>query len=365
MKTLDLRRSDKKVKFVDNPNPSLERGKREDCDATFWTQATPGTTYWRCLVPARHLPGQALPFKYSDLQEGKDGRPFLPRQRGAAVWQFLGDEYRTRVALGSRELYGVRTLMEVDDNYTRPAPYMKGKAWTPWHKTIAEAKAAGNGYSNEMHRLIVPHLDGIICATEYLADAYSDLNENVYVCPNSIDPDDWQYEREEHDTFRIVYYGSTSHLVDAPLVTDALKWASKQPGVEVWTVGFRNPAWSFPHQVLPWEASLAKARAHLFKFDIGIAPLKANKWSNGKSDVKALEYAMAGVLPLVSDAVPYRTLSHIPDLVIPDGGWDEAIRYFVKNPDLARLRAAEVKDWVMRERTIQATVGLWKEAIRG
>jgi glycosyltransferase involved in cell wall biosynthesis len=355
----------RKVEFVDHPNPMLERGVKEDCLATFWTQATPGTTYWRCLVPARHLPGQAIPFKYSDLQEDKAGKPYLPRHRGTAVWQFLGDEFRTRIALGNRDMYGYRTLMEVDDNYLRIAPYLRGRKGVPWHETHAEAMAHGNGYSHEMHRKIVPLMDGIICSTDYLADAYYEFNENVYVCPNSIDPDDWKYEREPHDAFRIVYYGSTSHVVDAPLVTDALKWAARQPGVEVWTVGFKNPSWSFPHQVVPWTQSLEEARAHLFKFDLGVAPLKGNKWANGKSDIKAMEYAMAGVCPLVSNAVPYRTLQHIPDLVIDDDGWMEAIRYFVKNPDLARQRAEEVKDWVMRERTIQATVGLWKEAISG
>lgn len=252
--------------------------------------------------------------------------------------------------------------MEVDDNYTREAPYLRNVPNKPWHPTIEEARG---GYSYERHRMILPYLDGIVCSTDYLADVYYEFNENVYVCPNSVDPADWQYEREPHDTFRIVYYGSPSHVTDAPLVTDALKWAARQPGVEVWTVGFKNPAWSFPHQTVPWEKNLDAARAHLFKFDLGLAPLKANKWSNGKSDVKALEYAMAGVCPLVSDVVPYRTLQHIPDLVIGDRDWAEAIRYFVKNPDLARTRAAEVKDWVMRERTIQTTVSLWREAVNG
>lgn len=365
MKILDRSTLDgRKLIVEDDPNPFLERGPDEACEATWWHQLTPGTTYWRCLVPARHLPGQTLSFGWDDLAE-KDDVPYLPRQRGAAIWQFLGDTARTRIALGNHELHGHRTLMEVDDNYLRPAPYLKGKAYSPWKETIAQAEAAGGGYSNEMHRLVAPLVDGIICATDYLADAYSEFNDNIYVCPNSIDPADWQYEREPHDAFRIVYYGSSSHTVDAPLVTDALKWAARQPGVEVWTVGFKNPAWSFPHQTLPWDKDLVKARKNLFKFDLGIAPLKPTKWANGKSDVKALEYAMAGVLPLVSNAVPYQTLQHLPDLVIDDGGWLEAIRYFVKNPDLAAQRAAEVKDWVMSDRTIQATIGLWKEAISG
>ena len=345
-----------------DPNPSLERGKREECLATFWHQATPGTTYWRCLVPARHLPGQSLPFTPTDLKE-KRGTPYLPRQKGdTAVWQFLGDETRTRVAMGMAEIHKYRTLMELDDNYLRHAPYQYGKANTPWRRTRAEAKG---GYSHEMHRLCTPWMDGLIVSTDFLANAYEDYNANIRVCPNSVDPDDWEYEREEHDAFRIVYYGSPSHGVDAPLVTDALKWAARQPGVEVWTVGFRNPAWSFPHQSIPWGSDLVEARKHLFKFDLGIAPLKTNDWANGKSDVKALEYAMAGVCPLVQDAEPFKAWEGVVPMPKHKGDWVESIRWAVQNPDEVKAFAQHAKDYVLKERTIQSSIHLWRKAVDG
>lgn len=348
----------------DGANPTLERGRRDECLATFWQQVTPGTTYWRCLVPARHLPGQTIPFTVKSLQE-KKGKPYLPKQRGdTAIWQFLGDEMRSRVALGIRQIHGTRTLMEVDDNYLKQAPYMFGRKNSPWVKTIAEARK-GNGYSIEAHKIIAPMVDGIVCATDYLADIYYEVNDNVYVCPNSVDPDDWQYDREEHDAFRIVYYGSPSHGVDAPLVTGALKWAARQPGVEIWTVGFRNPAWSFPHQTLPWSTDLAEARSHLFKFDLGIAPLKANVWANGKSDVKALEYAMAGVMPLVQMAEPYKSWEGVVPTPSTKSDWMECIRWAVQNPDEVSAFAQQAKDYVMTERTIQSTIHLWREALNG
>lgn len=348
-----------------DPNPRLERAEGEECLATWWHQATPGTTYWRCLVPARHLPGQTLPFRHDDLVEGPDGNPRLHRQKGdVAIWQFMGDAMRSQIAFGMRDLHGTRTFMELDDNYLRPAPYLKGQVHSPWKETHKEAQASGTGYSHEMHRMITPLFEGLIVSTDFLANEYEDWNDNIHVCPNSIDPADWEYERPEPDgVFRIVYYGSISHLQDAPIVTKALKWAARQPGVEVWTAGFEVPSWSFPYQVAPWKPRLDEARAELFRFDLGIAPLKGNRWSRGKSDIKALEYIMAGVCPLVSNEVPYRTLQHIPDLVLDDGDWEAAIRYFVKNPDLAARRAAEAKDWVLEERTIDKTIHLWREAL--
>ena len=346
-----------------NPNPELERRKGE-CLATWWHQATPGTTYWRCLVPARHLPGQSIPVDIrKDLKERR-GQIRFPRQRGeAAIWQFLGDENRSKMAFGMRALAGTKLLLEVDDNYTRTAPYMRGRVGAPWVETIEEAKKA-NGYSHEMHRKILPIVDGVICATDYLANVYSEYNDNVFVCPNSIDPVDWQYEREEHEPFRIVYYGSSSHIKDMPLVTKALKWASRQPGVEVWTAGLWNPSWSFEYQKLPWENDLAAARKNLFKFDLGIAPLVGNKWSRGKSDVKILEYAMAGVLPLMSYEEPYRPwFDEFPDLCLADKDWMESIQYWVKHRDEVPYAAAGVKEWALETRSIDRTIHTWKEAI--
>lgn len=347
---------------AESPNPSLVRDEDEECLATWWQQATPGTSYWRCLVPARYLPGQVLPFTNIDLLEDESGTPVMPRQRGTAIWQFLGDSRRSRIALGMQELYGTRTFMEVDDNYLRAAPHMYGKRESPWKPKIADDPI---GYTHERHRLVTPELDGIICSTEYLAEQYDKYNDNVYVCPNSIDPIDWEYERAEDDgVFRIVYYGSPSHVADAPIVTDALKWAARQPGVEIWTVGFEVPSWSFRHHYSAWADSLEEARQKLFRFDLGIAPLKSNPWADGKSDIKVMEYAMAGVLPLMSRVESHKPWFDVaPDLVLKKDDWMNAIRWAVKNPEEVKARAAEIKSHILENRTIHQSIGAWREVL--
>src|SRR3990167_3669423 len=215
-----------------------------------------------------------------------------------------------------------------------------------------------------MHRRVTPLMDGLICATEYLADIYSDYNDNIWVCPNSIDPADWQHERPESDgIFRIVYYGSRSHIVDAPIITKALKWASRQPNVEVWTIGFSKPDWSFQHRTLPWS-DMDKARANLFRFDLGVAPLKGNHWSRGKSDIKALEYSMAGALPLMSRETPFEPWFDVwPELTLEDGEWLDKIKYWVQNRDSVPEVVGWVKDWVLETRSIEKTIDNWRLAL--
>ena len=332
--------------------------------ATFFRQATPGTTYWRCYIPARYLPGQVVPIEQDSLSENADGTINLKHADGALVWQFLGDDGRTRIAQ-QMQRQGHPTFMEVDDNYLRFAPPLYGK-WGAWTKTHAEAMENGTGYSIEMHRKIVPTMDRIICATENLADEYADWNDDVVVARNSIDPSDWVDfpEREPSEILRIGYYGSPSHVKDFPLVKKALKWAARQKDVEVVMIGFNPPGWT--GRVLPWEDKMLAARRNLAQIDVGIAPLKRNRWADGKSDVKALEYAMAGVMPIVQDAPPYSPWV--------DRGWDWVCKteddWMTAIQDVVRMGkdgvatdAADAKQYVLNSRTIESEVHAWREAV--
>ncbi len=340
---------------------------REGSLATFWRQATPGTTYWRGFIPMKYLPGQVLGMEVDSIaldESGDEPRLGLRGHEGAAIWQFLGDEGRSRIALQIQR-QGVRTLMEVDDLYLRFAPPLYGK-FGSWTRTHAEAVSNGTGYSVEMHRKVAPMMDGIIVTTEYLADAYADLNQNIYLCPNSILLEDWEgFERVESDVLRIGYYGSPSHLRDYPKVKKALKWAARQPDVEVVMIGFSPPGWD--GKIIPWEDDILAARPHLGAIDVGIAPITRNAWADGKSDVKALEYAMAGVMPLLEDAPPYSPWADIgwPFMPSTEDEWVDVIRDVVSNRDKVVAYAAKARDYVTSERVIQKSIGAWREAVRG
>jgi hypothetical protein len=345
----------------------LERGEDEECLATFWRQATPGTTYVRCLLPARYLPAQALGLRSMDLDwdEERD-QMVMPRFKGTtAVWQFLGDDWRSRIAWGLQD-QGIRTLMEVDDNYLIHHPHQPGQKLA-WHRTIRESSAPGEtGYSNEMHRLLVPTMDGIIVSTEYLRDRYLEYTDNVYVCPNTVDPVDWE-DQEEKDpsVLRIVYSGSQSHLRDAPQLNKALKWASRQKGVEVWLQGV-NPIWGFATNV-PWTESLREYRRVMGRFDVGLAPLIGGTWADGKSDLKALEYSMAGVVPFVAHEEPYRPWFDFQEQVVESSTeeWLDRVKWIVRNRDALPALLERSREYVLANRTTADNVWRWREAFNG
>jgi hypothetical protein len=209
-------------------------------------------------------------------------------------------------------------------------------------------------------------MDGVIVSTEYLRDAYLEYSDHVYVCPNTVDPPDWEdLEEKDPSVLRIVYSGSRSHLRDVPEVKKALKWAARQQGVEVWLQGV-NPPWGF-YQHVPWSDTLADYRRALGRFDVGLAPLIGGTWANGKSDLKALEYTMAGVVPFVAREEPYRPWFDKPDFLVESGesNWLEKVKWIVRNQDALPSMLEQARGYVLGERTTAANVHRWEEAING
>jgi hypothetical protein len=336
----------------------LRSSPPEDVRATWWTGVTPGTTYWRCQVPARHLPGQCLRLSKHDIIENDDETYTFPWQKGVAIWQFVGSITRGTVA-ATMQHQGTPILMEVDDNYlVHTSHYGVESAWAEFMATDGE-----DWNSIQAHRRYTTWFDGVIVSTPWLAEQYRKFNPNVFICPNSVEPDDWpEPEKPDDGILRIGWAGSSSHRQDAPLVRRALKWASEQDGVEVVILGDRFFK-GFEYTHIPWTDTLEDYRKSLQVLDVGLCPLRDNAWSRGKSDVKALEYAMVDALPIVSPTEPYRPWWSRTMVAGGKKDWEAAVRWCVANRDEVKQRAAAAKQYVLAERTIKDSIHLWEEAL--
>lgn len=325
--------------------------------ATWWRQNSPGCYYWRCLIPARHLPGQVLRFKTFDLEEDGDSFAF-PRTKGAAIWQFAGNATRGTLMAGM-QTEGIRVLMEVDDNYLI-APDVHGGGW----QTELDRNGSTDRDSFNAHARLCKFVDGIIVSTPELGDLYSRLNENIYVCPNSVDPSDWQETAKPNDgIFRIGWAASHSHLADVPLVRRALMKAAEQPNVEVYVYGIGD-IYKFPGRVkkVGWTDDLAEYRRNLSLCDVHICPLIQTDWSRFKSDIKAIEGAMAGAWPIVSSAIPYRPWHDKTMVCTTAKNWEQALMWAIRHRDEVPRLASEAKKYVLEQRTIVKHIHKWREA---
>jgi hypothetical protein len=329
--------------------------------ATWWGQKPGGNWYWRCEVPARHLPGDVLPLRTGDLVQVDEKTIRMPRQKGpAAIWQFPGNTSRA-ILCSAQQAAGLRVLVEVDDNYLVFSPQVPGGD-TSWKSKI---KQDPGGHSLEAHRKVAEFADGIIVTTEELAKAYREVNDNVYVCRNSVDLADWpEPDKPDDGVFRIGYAASHSHFWDIADVYRALSWAAEQKGVEVVMYGL-DPGWSFPYRQVPWTKNLALYRESLSLLNVGVCPLREGTWADAKSDIKLMEYGMAGAASIVARRPPYSEWTDTPEAFTADDpkGFLKHVRFLVQNQDAAREVAAKAKARVLAERTIQHEIERWREAV--
>jgi len=328
--------------------------------ATFYHQGTAATRYWRITLPAKYLPGKVL--AASDVLVEHDTRTqklTFPQLRGdVAVEQFPGDNGSALFAM-AMEAKGKRFFTEVDDNYIDYGDelWMKRASWG--EKIHGDSQTSVQG-----HRWIVEHSYGVIVTTRALKAEYAKLNDNVHICRNSIDPDDWPQPADWGETFRIGWYASNSHDRDSVMVAKALSWASRQPNVEIVNIG-HDPGWPFKRQQIEWTDDFLSLRKELSRLDVGVSPLVAAPLAKYRSDLKALEYAMGGALPILQDAEPYwEWADRVPVAHTPDD-WMRHIKWCVANRDEVRQRAEQTRDYVLAERTFRTEINRWRQAIDG
>lgn len=356
-----------------------------ESQATFWKQATLGVNYVRAHMPAKHLPGHVADHTLIQNENhwewaGKNelGEPcvrFTDQQGMTAVWMFPG-RWEFAVYAKEQQNNGIRVLVEVDDLYLTESPT---EQWSEWAPTIAASRTTRQKVSYEAHEKIVGGgwIDGMIVSTPQLKREYSHLvhPDRIFVCRNCVDPDDWP-ETPEHQiggVLRVGWAASPSHVVDAPLVLNALRMASLQPKTEVVLLGIHafspmeiwetGPA--FTHDYIP-PSTLADYRRNYGRLDVALCPVYAGRWNDCKSDLKAMEAAMAGALPIVARTEAYREWWDKPWCLTAENAseFTKHVRWCIRNRDAVAEMAADAKAYVLAERTIQGNIWRWREACK-
>jgi glycosyltransferase involved in cell wall biosynthesis len=340
------------------------------------------------VIPARHLPGRVVP-------------ALAPHDEhvGAAALLQRPDSEREQWL---RER-GMRVVVEVtDDGWIGERARLK-------YGMLAGDLAAGQLVEAE-HRRALVRADAVVVPTGILARQLRPLNRNLFVVRNAVDPEDWPApSRSRRDRpFRVGFAGSPSHLPDLHLIAPALEWAACQDGVEVSVIGldpandelvdeelplsvlrgltgvpslFRSPrlaplaaasalerrqrAWAFPYVHQPWTSRFTNYQAALAELDVAVAPI-ATESSARRSDSKLLEYAMAGVLPIVSDVATYDDWRGTAVRWAADAaGFEREVRWAVEHRDQVREQAKHVRRHVRARRTIEQEISRWREALLG
>ncbi len=170
-------------------------------------------------------------------------------------------------------------------------------------------------YKNKENLALVNRLasccDALQTTCHELKRLYGHLNDNCEVFPNQIPHIPHKRPEKKGTKVIIGWGGSHGHLEDMAEIADSLiEWVNKQPNASLHLM-CSEPIWKLfdPLPENKKKRTLPGSMEDYYNFlrtiDIGIAPLKDTAFNRSRSDVKFLEYAASGVVPVMAYMEPY------------------------------------------------------------
>ena len=329
-------------------------------DVLFVSRGTGVVAWYRCGSPSFYLgcdwvgiegepPGLRV---VTSLKRGGHGVPDLTSYKIIVLQQVQGPQWLAEIR--RLQANGVIVLYEVDD-------YLHGVRRIASHR----ARDAFTSKKLREYELCMGACDGMICSTEWLARRYHRYNAHPYVCQNGIESKRYaELELPARKVFNIGWAGGEGHL----------------EAVKAWLPAVQNILHEFPHTrfismglpvadmikrptqalALPFIA-IENFPAALTNFDIAIAPAGKGNFYAAKSDLRFLETGALGI-PLVADPFVYSSVKDGETglLATSVSQAEAALRRLVIDSELRQEISRTVREYVLKERSIEAGIDQWE-----
>ncbi len=201
-----------------------------------------------------------------------------------------------------RRLLGKPTVCEVNDYLPDVQP------WNPAHRTWADPRG------QHLFEQLIGRSDAVQVSSAALGQRVAHLTAQLAVFDNQLADLPPKRAPSDHAQLVIGWGGSLGHLQDlAHIAPTLMAWLQRHPSVRLEIMADPSLAALFadvpPAQFKFHHAgSLAHYLEWLKTLDIGLAPLLPTPYNRCRSDVKFLEYASYGVVPVVQRLEPYATV---------------------------------------------------------
>ncbi|KKK96015.1 hypothetical protein LCGC14_2667030, partial [marine sediment metagenome] len=228
--------------------------------------------------------------------------------------------------------------------------------------------------------------DACTTTTKHMVDVYKDKCKSLTVLPNCIDPEDWMGHmvdpmRKDDKSIRIIFAGGAGHYGDLlECQTAVTRIMDEYPNVRMffmgcfpdwavkWSKDARDPSNNRAFSVHWADFTLWRRILMWGGFDIALAPLVNNQFNLCKSNLKYLDYGMAGIPGVYSNISTYNAdvvhentgmLANTPD------EWYNHLKALVTSSTLRHDISRRAHDMVMASYNIQDRIGLWEQAYDG
>ncbi len=310
-----------------------------------------GDYYYRTLTPGRAMSEEENVFiiNFTNVHRRKEE---IMREADVLILNDVCDPDLLPL-IKERKAQKRLTIFEIADDMSAVQP------WSPVYFFYR------NQENLALSKRLARFSDGIQFSVGELQKLYGYLNPVSIVFPNqmTIVPTEGTSQK---DQIVIGWGGSHGHLEDmAQIAPSFVHWIRSRHDVRFHLMG-SDPIWTLFNEI-PAELKqkiTPGALEDYYKFlqtiDIGLAPLADTAFNRSRSDVKFLEYAVSGVVPVVQDLIPYQTSVLNGETGFLFGNPGELVRVLDRltgDKELMIRVAKRARSWVMKERLQQDHAG--------
>jgi glycosyltransferase involved in cell wall biosynthesis len=218
----------------------------------------------------------------------------------------------------------------------------------------------------DFDRLIarVPDVDLVTTPSESLAERFEAAGApNVHVIDNYLPDVFTRVQPRGHDGFVIGWHAASEHALDVEalgLRDVFLRLLEAHADLCVVTIGI-DLRLEHPRYRREDFTAIHDLTQRLADFDLGIVPLADTAFNRGRSNVKAREYAAAGVPWLASPVGVYWHLGRDQGgVLVEDGAWLDTLDALIADRRERRRLAKRARAWAQRE-TIRRVASVWED----
>ena len=209
-------------------------------------------------------------------------------------------------------------------------------------------------------------VDRFVVSTGALAEAFSELHNEIVVMENRLPVSWWQglkTQRRQGKKPRVGWAGGSSHTGDLELIADVVRDLADE--VE----------WVFfgmcPDKLRPYvheyhdgvAIELYPAKLASLNLDLGLAPLEMNLFNECKSNLRLLEYGACGIPVVCTDIRCYQNDFPVTRVRNRYKDWVEAIRLHISDLDATAKLGDELQAKVRQEWMLEGVnLELWRKA---
>ncbi len=224
----------------------------------------------------------------------------------------------------------------------------------------------------KLHRKCFEAADLVSTTNPRLAQWYREkYKQPVVVLPNQIDwpTTRWECNFKKGPGMILGYMGAGGHHVDVGVLREIFPALLEEfPDLMIEILGL-TPDWAKDmDRVLCRTVSIVQVPEAISRWDVGLAPIIDHPFNViGKSDIKFLEYSVAGIATVAANLKPYRgTIQQKATGLL--ARWDDPEDWLRKVGGLLRRAgyrqnlAAAARHWTLQNRTYAGNVHKWFQA---